>query len=455
MAWNEEVAARDYLQIEERQQLQLKRLQHTVQRVYTSVPFYQQAMDALQIHPSQINSLADLHRLPFTTRYDLIDHYPLGLLSVPREQLIRIHASSGTRGKAKIVGYTRHDIDIWGEVCARSLVCAGLQPGDILHNAYGYGLFTGGLGLHYGGEYLGATVVPMSSGSTQRQVTFLHDMQATALCCTPSYALTIAETLSAMGLSAQDLHLKCGIFGAEPWTNEMRRKVEDKLGLRALDIYGLSEVIGPGVAMECLQGHQNSQANRGLHIFEDHFLPEIINPATGEALPHGTEGELVFTTITKEGMPLLRYRTGDLCTLIPEPCACGRTLVRMSQIKGRVDDMLIIRGINVFPGEIERILLGFAELSPHYQILIDREHTLDTAIVQTEVTPSAQATIDPQELDSGATWTHNEQIQQLQKRIAQALYAELHLHIDVQIQPGGTLPRSEGKAIRVIDRRPT
>ncbi|GCE22473.1 hypothetical protein KDK_62730 [Dictyobacter kobayashii] len=323
MAWNKEVAARDYLPIEERQQLQLKRLQHTVQRVYNAVPFYRQAMDAGQIQPSQIQNLADLHKLPFTTRYDLIEHYPLGLLSVPREQLIRIHASSGTRGKAKIVGYTRHDIDIWGEVCARSLVCAGLQPGDILHNAYGYGLFTGGLGLHYGGEYLGATVVPMSSGSTQRQVTFLHDMQATALCCTPSYALTIAETLVALGMTAQDLHLKCGIFGAEPWTNEMRRQVEDKLGLRALDIYGLSEIIGPGVAMECAQGHQSDQANRGLHIFEDHFLPEIVDPATDEPLPHGTEGELVFTTITKEGMPLLRYRTGDLCTLIPNHAPVG------------------------------------------------------------------------------------------------------------------------------------
>ncbi|GHO83889.1 phenylacetate--CoA ligase family protein [Dictyobacter formicarum] len=454
MAWNEEVAARDYLPAEERQQLQLKRLQHTVQRVYTSVPFYQQAMDALQIHPSHINSLADLHRLPFTTRYDLIEHYPLGLLSVPREQLSRIHASSGTRSKAKIVGYTRRDIDIWGEVCARSLACAGLQPGDILHNAYGYGLFTGGLGLHYGGEYLGMTVVPMSSGSTQRQVTFLHDMQATALCCTPSYALTIAETLSALGMSAQDLHLKCGIFGAEPWTKALCQQIEDRLGLHALDIYGLSEIIGPGVAMECIQSHQDKQADRSLHIFEDHFLPEIIDPATGEALPYGAEGELVFTTITKEGMPLLRYRTGDLCTLIAEPCTCGRTLVRMSQIKGRVDDMLIIRGINVFPAEIKRILFGFAELAPYYQILIERKHTLDSAVVQTEITPSMQTAISPQEVDS-ATWTDNEQIQQLQKRITQVFYAQLHLHIDIQIQPTGTLPRSEGKAIRVIDRRPT
>ncbi|GCE09741.1 phenylacetate--CoA ligase family protein [Dictyobacter aurantiacus] len=454
MAWNKEVAARDFLPIEERQQLQLRRLQHTVQRVYTSVPFYRQAMDGLQIHPSQITSLADLHRLPFTTRYDLIEHYPLGLLSVPREQLSRVHASSGTRGKAKIVGYTQHDIDIWGEVCARSLACAGLQPGDMLHNAYGYGLFTGGLGLHYGGEYLGVTIVPMSSGNTQRQVTFLKDLQPTALCCTPSYALTLAETLSALGLSIQDLNLRCGIFGAEPWTDALCQQIEDKLGLQALDIYGLSEVIGPGVAMECIQGHQSKQNGRSLHIFEDHFLPEIIDPVTGEALPYGTEGELVFTTITKEGMPLLRYRTGDLCTLSTDPCACGRTLVRMSQIKGRVDDMLIIRGINVFPAEIERILFGFSELAPYYQILVDRERTLDTLTVQAEIAANRQPPIDGQEINNG-DWMNNEQVQRLQRRVSEALSAQLHLHIAVQVQPPGTLPRSEGKAVRVIDRRPT
>ena len=451
MPWNEEVAARDYLPVEERRTLQLKRLQDTVRRVYEHVPFYQVALDEGSITPDSITSLDDLHELPFTTRYDLIDNYPLGLLSSPEDQLVRIHASSGTKGKAKIVGYTRKDIDTWAEAVARALVCAGLQPGDRLHNAYGYGLFTGGLGLHYGGEYLGATVIPISSGNTQRQITFMRDLQATALSCTPSYALTIAETLGKMGLGPKDLNLKYGIFGAEPWTGEMREQVEQGLGITALDIYGLSEVMGPGVAMECLEGRRKEKV-RGLHIFEDHFLPEIVDPESGNPLPDGKEGELVFTTITKEGMPLLRYRTGDLCTLIRETCACGRTLVRMSEIKGRVDDMLILRGVNVYPSEIERVLFGIPELAPYYQIIIERVSTLDEAAVHVEATPQFQERVGKASIDEDA-WKAHTEVDSLRQKVGRALQDALGLHIDVHVFTSGTLPRSEGKAVRIVDRR--
>jgi phenylacetate-CoA ligase len=450
MSWNEEVARRDYTSTEERRAGQLKRLRETVQNVYTNVPFYRQILDKQGMQPEQIKNLDDLHRLPFTTRHDLIEHYPFGLLAVPKEQLVRVHASSGTKGKAKIVGYTRHDIDLWSEVCAHALVCAGLGPGDVLHNAYGYGLFTGGLGLHYGGEYLGATVVPISGGNTQRQITFLRDLQATAIACTPSYALTLAEALTKLGLKPDDLHLRYGIFGAEPWTEEMRSQIEKGLGLIALDIYGLSEVIGPGVAMECLAGHNRDSGVRSLHIFEDHFLPEIIDPSTGDLLPIGEEGELVFTTITKQGMPVIRYRTGDICSLRPGSCPCGRTLVRMSQIKGRVDDMLIIRGVNVYPSEVERLLLSISELAPQYQISVEREQTLDTATVLTEVTPHFLEQIE--EADDYSRLTH-ERALALQHQVSKALRDALGLHIDVRLQVPGTLPRSEGKATRVFDHR--
>ncbi|GAC1486330.1 MAG: phenylacetate--CoA ligase [Ktedonobacteraceae bacterium] len=451
MPWNNEVATRDFTPTDERGGLQLKRLQDTVRRVYEHVPFYRRALDERNITPASITSLDDPHKLPFTTRYDLIDHYPLGLLSAPEDQLVRIHASSGTKGKAKIVAYTRNDIDIWAEVVARSLVCAGLQPGDRLHNAYGYGLFTGGLGLHYGGEYLGAIVIPMSSGNTQRQITFMRDLQATALSCTPSYALTLAEALAKMGLGPEDLHLKYGIFGAEPWTGEMREQVEKGLGITALDIYGLSEVIGPGVAMECIEGRRKEKV-RGLHIFEDHFLPEIVDPASGEPLPPGQEGELVFTPITKEGMPLLRYRTGDLCSLISAPCACGRTLVRMSEIKGRVDDMLILRGVNVYPSEIERVLFGVPELAPYYQIIVERVSTLDEATVHVEATPAFQERIGRASNDEDA-WSAHAEVDALSQKISNALRNALGLHLSVHVFTSGKLPRSEGKAVRVVDRR--
>lgn len=452
MTWNEEVAQRDYISSEERRTLQLERLQETVQRVYAHVPFYRKLLDERGLQPARIESLDDLRELPFTTRYDLIENYPLGLLAVPETQIIRIHASSGTKGKAKIVAYTRGDIDLWSEVVARSLVCAGLHPGDKLHNAYGYGLFTGGLGLHYGGEYLGATVIPLSSGNTQRQIIFLRDLRATALACTPSYALTLAETLGQMGLGPADLSLKYGIFGAEPWTGEMRAQVEKGLGITALDIYGLSEIIGPGVAMECVEGRADSAGLRGLHIFEDHFLPEIIDPTSGEPVPMGQEGELVFTTITKEGMPLLRYRTGDICSLITDLCACGRTLVRMSQIKGRVDDMLIIRGINVYPSEIERVLLGIAELAPYYQIVIERTRTLDESVVQAEVTMQFQEQVGELVLDESGGTAH-EKVEALHRKVSRALQEALGLHIGVHLLTPGSLPRSEGKAVRIVDRR--
>ncbi len=455
MAWNEQVAKRDYMSIEERRALQLERLQATVQRVYGHVPFYHKALNDQDIEPTAVRSLDDLTQLPFTTRHDLLDNYPLGLLAVPREQVIRIHASSGTKGKPKIVAYTRNDIDIWGEVVARALVCAGVRPGEVVHNAYGYGLFTGGLGVHYGCEYLGATVVPISSGNTQRQIMLLRDLQATTLTCTPSYALTIAETLTNMGLGPDDLCLKRGIFGAEPWTEGLRSQVEKGLGIQALDIYGLSEVMGPGVAMECAEEGQISEGGtRTLHIFEDHFLPEIVDPDTGEPLPYGQEGELVFTGITKEALPLLRYRTGDLCTLIPDRCVCGRTLVRMSQIKARVDDMLIIRGINVFPSEIERVLLGIFELAPHYQVILDYKQTLDEATVETEVTREFQEQLGGAVLTSDADgWAAHEQVMGLQHKIGTALYEALGLRLNVHVSSPGTLPRSEGKAVHVIDRR--
>lgn len=452
MPWNEEVAQRDYLSTEERRTLQLQRLQATVQRVHTQVSFYQKALEERAIVPSAIKSLDDLSKLPFTTRYDLIENYPLGLLAVPRKQVLRIHASSGTKGRAKIVGYTRNDLDIWSEVCARSLVCAGVRPGDTLHNAYGYGLFTGGMGIHYGGEYLGVTVVPLSSGNTQRQITFLRDLQATALACTPSYALNLAENLSRMGLGPDALFLKQGIFGAEPWTGGMRAQVEKSLGITALDIYGLSEIIGPGVAMECAEGQANREGIRHLHIFEDHFLPEIVDPTTGEPLPEGQEGELVFTTITKEAMPLLRYRTGDLSTLNTERCACGRTLVRMSEIKGRVDDMLIIRGVNVYPSEIERVLLGMAELAPYYQIILERRQTLDEVTVEAEATTHFQELLGARVLSDDG-WRAHEQVEALHHKISRAMHEALGLHLDMRVFAPGTLPRSEGKAVRVVDRR--
>jgi len=381
-----------------------------------------------------VNSLSDLTRLPFTEKQDLRNHYPMGLFAVPRENVVRLHASSGTTGKATVVGYTRRDIDNWAECMARSFMAAGAKPGDIVHNAYGYGLFTGGLGAHYGAEKMGATTVPVSGGATKRQAVLLRDFGADVICCTPSYSLFLYETALEMGIDIAELPLRIGIFGAEPWTEEMRRDIEKKLNIKAIDIYGLSEVMGPGVAIECIE------AQSGLHIQEDHFLVEVIDPATLEHVAPGEMGELVITTLTKEAIPVIRYRTRDITALDPTPCVCGRTFARMRRIAGRTDDMLIIRGVNVFPSQIEAILLETEGLTPHYQLIVDREGSLDTLEVQVEVNERL----------------FSDEIKNLQKlggKIQKTIKEFLGVTANVKlIEPKG-IQRSEGKAKRIIDKR--
>ncbi len=441
--WNEEV---ETLSPEKLKEIQLERLQKTARLVYEKVPFYRQHFDRAGVTPESLRHLEDLAKFPFTKKTDLRENYPFGLFAEPIQKLVRLHASSGTRGKPTVVGYTRQDITNWSECMARSLVAGGARPGDIIHNAYGYGLFTGGLGVHYGAEFMGACVVPISGGNTPRQVMLLQDFKARILTCTPSYALNIAEALEEMHLPAENLALEYGIFGAEPWTEEMRRQLEKKLHLKgALDIYGLSEVMGPGVSMECAEGRN------GLHVWSDHFYPEIINPANGDPLPYGETGELVFSTLTKEGFALLRYRTGDLCTLSHERCPCGRTHPRMGKLKGRTDDMLIIRGVNVFPSEIERVLLGFEELAPYYQIILERPGALDLVSVEVEVTPEYQAArLEGEE----PTQPGHPELDPLGKRIGLALNSALGVGLEVKINLPHKVPRSEGKAVRVVDRRP-
>jgi phenylacetate-CoA ligase len=377
-----------------------------------------------------VESLDDLPRLPFTTKADLREHYPFGLLAVAREELVRVHASSGTGGKPTLVGYTRGDLETWTELMARCLRMAGLRPGMVAHNAYGYGLFTGGLGFHQGAERLGATVIPASGGVTSRQVMLLRDLRAQALFCTPSYALRIGQAVAEAGLAPEDLALEVGVFGAEPWTTALGAQIERVLGLVALNMYGLSEMAGPGVAAECLEGRAGS------HVNEDHFLVEVVDPAGGARLAPGEEGELVFTTLTKDALPLLRYRTGDVASVHVEPCACGRTLARMSPVRGRCDDMLIIRGVNLYPSEIEAALLAVEGLAPHYQIIVDRPGTLDELTVTCE--PAAGG-IDPEAL---------------RDRAVHALYERTGVTIAVEVLDPGAVPRSEGKAVRVVDRRP-
>ena len=440
MFWNKAV---ETLERPELQQLQLQRLQATLERAYQRVPFHKEQFDRAGVSPASLKSLSDLTKFPFTVKSNLRDTYPFGLFAEPTANVSRLHASSGTRGKPTVVGYTRHDINIWTEVCARSIMCAGGQPGDMLHVAYGYGLFTGGLGLHYGAEKLGACVVPASGGNTPRQVMLLQDFKAVGLACTPSYALNIADQMTEMGFTPRDFNLKYGIFGAEPWTEEIRAKIEEELGLVALDIYGLSEVKGPGVSMECPQ-------KQGLHVWEDHFLPEIIDPASGNPLPEGETGELVFTSLTKEAFPVIRYRTGDLCALYYDPCACGRTHARMSKLKGRIDDMFIVRGVNVFPSEIERVLLEFQELAPHYQIVLSRPERMDLVTVLTEVTPAFFAGHIGADLMSA----DHAAVKSLWQRIRQKLNEALGVSIEVKISAPRTIARSEGKAVRVIDNRP-
>ncbi len=420
-------------------ELQLDRLRWSVRWAYDRVPFHKRRLDAARVAPDEIRSLDDLRRLPFMVKADLRDNYPTGLFAVPHEEIVRIHASSGTKGKPTIVGYTREDIETWAEVCARSLACGGADDRSVIHIAYGYGLFTGGLGIHFGSERLGALTVPASGGNTLRQLTLMQDLAATVLCCTPSYALNIAETMRERGIERSSLALTVGVFGAEPWTVGMREEIERALGLRALDIYGLSEVMGPGVSME------SADDRDGLFIWEDHFYPEVIDPASGEVLPYGDEGELVFTTLTKRAFPVLRYRTGDICALFAEPSRSGRTMVRMTKVKGRTDDMLIVRGVNVFPSEIERVVLEQRELAPHYQILLSRDGALDQLAVHAEldavVWESLGATVDC----DGA--------RHLAGRLRDELANVLAITADVVLRPPGGIPRSEGKAVRVVDRR--
>ncbi|MBN1547299.1 MAG: phenylacetate--CoA ligase [Syntrophaceae bacterium] len=433
MIYNEEYETlpREVLEV-----LQLKRLQQVVSRVYHTVGFYRKAFDEAGVSPEDIKTLDDLRRFPFTTKQDLRDNYPFGLFAVPMSSVVRLHASSGTTGRSTVVGYTKRDIETWSELMARCFVAAGLTKNDIIHNAYGYGLFTGGLGVHYGAEKLGASVIPMSGGNTKRQIMILQDFGPTAICCTPSYALNLAEQGEAMGIDMRSLKLRVGVFGAEPWSEKMRNQVEDALNLTAMNIYGLSEVMGPGVAMECQEGRE------GMHVFEDHFLVETINPATGEVLPPGEPGEIVFTTLTKEAFPLIRYRTRDLSRLIPEPCICGRSHYRMERVMGRSDDMLIIRGVNVFPSQIEAVLVGIDGLDPHYQLIVDREGTLDTLEVQVEVNERLFTNAD--EIKS---------LQKIERNIVKDLKDFLGVTAKVKLVEPKSLQRFEGKASRVVDKR--
>jgi len=433
MIYNEEF---ETLPREALEALQLKRLQQVVQRVYHTVGFYRRAFDQAGVQPDDIKTLDDLKRFPFTTKQDLRENYPFGMFAVPMSSIVRLHASSGTTGRSTVVGYTKRDIETWSELMARCFVAAGLTKNDILHNAYGYGLFTGGLGAHYGAEKLGASVIPISGGNTKRQIMILQDFGPTAICCTPSYALNLAEQGRAMGVDMQSLKLRVGIFGAEPWSEKMRQEIESALNITALNIYGLSEIMGPGVSMECLEGRS------GMHVFEDHFLVETIDPATGEVLPPGTEGELVFTTITKEAFPLVRYRTRDISRMIPEPCRCGRTHYRMDRVTGRSDDMLIIRGVNVFPSQIEAVLLGIKGLEPHYQLIVDRVGNLDTLEVQVEVSEALFANADEVKV-----------LQNTEKRIIKDIKDYLGVSAKVKLVEPKSLQRFEGKASRVLDKR--
>jgi phenylacetate-CoA ligase len=414
--------------------IQLKRLQALVEKAYATVAFYKKAFDEKGVKPDDIKSLEDLHKLPFTMKQDLRDNYPFGMFATPMENVVRIHASSGTTGKPTVVGYTRRDINTWSELMARTLAAAGTHKGDIVHNAYGYGLFTGGLGFHYGAERLGASVIPVSGGNTKRQILLMKDFGPTVLTCTPSYALHLADVAADEGVDFKSLAFRVGVCGAEPWTENIRKEIENRLGIDAVDIYGLSEIIGPGVSVECVE------AKNGLHVFEDHFIPEIIDPATGEPLPYGEAGELVFTTLTKEAFPLIRYRTRDLSVLHHEPCKCGRNLVRMGRITGRSDDMLIIRGVNVFPSQIESVLMAREDVAPHYVLIVDRQEHMDTLEVHVEI-------------DEGVFSDAVKELQNMEKDIEKDIKDLLGVSCKVRLVEPKTIQRSQGKAQRVIDKR--
>lgn len=428
--WDKEIETAPRYQMEA---LQSYRLSATVKRVYENVPHYRAKMDEAGIKPEDIKSLADLSKLPFTYKQDLRDTYPYGLFAVPAEEVVRIHASSGTTGKQIVVGYTQHDLDIWSDCTARALTAIGGSKSDFIHVSYGYGLFTGGLGIHYGVEKIGATVIPVSTGNTKRQIQVMKDFGSTILCCTPSYALYLGETLKEMGLTPDDLKLKAGFFGAEPWTEQMRKEIERNLGIKAYDIYGLSEISGPGVAFECPE-------QTGMHINEDHFIVEIIDPDTGEVLPDGEEGEIVFTCITKEAFPLIRYRTRDISVLSHDQCSCGRTFVKMAKPRGRSDDMLIIRGVNVFPSQIESVLLDLGQTAPHYQLIVDRKNNTDTFEILVEMSEN---------MFSDSVKGLEEQ----EHRIQAAVESTLGIGAKVTLVEPKSIARSEGKAKRVIDKR--
>lgn len=429
--WNAEYECMDR---EKLMKLQGERLRDTVRRVYDNVSYYRNKMEEKGVKPGDIKSVDELVKLPFTYKQDLRETYPYGFFAVPMDQVVRIHASTGTTGKRTVVGYTAMDIDTWAELIARCLTAAGADKTSFVHVAYGYGLFTGGLGVHYGAEKIGATVIPVSGGNTKRQIEIMKDFGSTILTCTPSYALYLAETMKEMGIDPRkDLHLKSGVFGAEPWTEEMRKEIEAQMGIMAIDIYGLSEIIGPGVAIEC-------EYQDGMHIQEDHFIVEIIDPETEEPLPPGTDGELVFTCITKEALPLIRYRTRDICRLNDAKCKCGRTQIRMGKITGRSDDMLIIRGVNVYPSQIESVLLELGLASPYYQLVVDRVGTLDSLEVQVEMTP---------EMFSDQV----RQIEKTEQKIRSSIESTLGLSCKVRLLEPKSIERSEGKAKRVIDKR--
>jgi phenylacetate-CoA ligase len=436
MIWNVEA---ETMSREAREGLQLERLRESLRWASARVPFYRDALGTAGIAVERIKGLADLAGLPFTHKDHLRAHYPFGLFAVPLAEVARIHASSGTKGKPTVVGYTRRDLQVWREVMARSLAAAGAEPGHLIQVAYGYGLFTGGLGFHDAAEHMGLTVVPASSGNTLRQILLLQDFRPRGLACTPSFALHIAESMREQGIDPRSVGLGFGLFGAEPWTEAMRRQLEALWGAPALDFYGLSEVIGPGVAGECAE-------QRGLHLSEDHFLPEVVDPRSGDPLPPGSEGELVLTSLTKEALPVIRYRTGDVTSLDRERCRCGRTTTRMARIKGRTDDMLIIKGVNVYPSQMEAALLTVAELAPHYQLVVDRTQAFPTLAVHVE--PSERIVQEWGGFDAARP-----EVVALTARVAERVRGHVGLNPEIAIVPPKSIPRSEGKAVRVVERR--
>lgn len=430
MYWNKSC---ECMQREALDELKLARLKRMVNKIYHDVPFYRNKFQEMGVIPEDVQNLSDLQKLPFTTKVDLRDNYPYGLFAVPLEQVVRIHASSGTTGKPTVVGYTRNDISMWSELVARCLMAAGVDSHGVIQNAYGYGLFTGGLGIHYGAERLGASIIPISGGNTQKQIMLMKDFGTTALTCTPSYAIYLSEALAELGVDPESMKLKTGIFGAEPWSENIRKDIENKLKIKAYDIYGLSEIMGPGVGIEC-------ECQEGLHIWEDHFIVEIIDPNTLEVLPPGEQGELVITTITKEGIPILRYRTRDVTKIITKPCACGRTHNKISRLQGRTDDMLIIRGVNVFPTQIESVLLEIGEVEPHYQLVVRRDGSLDTLEIKVE-------------LSEGLFSDRISGLESLEKRIKERINSIIGISAKISLVEPKSLPRSEGKSQRVIDLR--